>query len=105
MTCPAMPCSATVPLIYMHHRWPDVTPASTPQHNDDDTVQPKSNTLLQLAVVLTMLCVGPWCEANDEFGKVIGMCADHGVDSFFRTVPTKSRAVARAQLKAIWTPI
>ena len=76
-------------------------PASTPQHNDDDTVQPKSNTLLQLAVVLTMLCVGPWCETNDEFRKVIGICADHGVDSFFRTVPTKSRAVARAQLKAI----
>ena len=56
---------------------------------------------IQLAVVLTMLCVGPWCETNDEFRKVIGMCADHGVDSFFRTVPTKSRAVARAQLKAI----
>ena len=29
------------------------------------------------------------------------MCAGHGVDLFFRTVPTKSRAVARAQLKAI----
>ena len=46
-------------------------PASTPQRNNDDTVQPKSNTLLQLAVVPTMLCVGPWCEVNDEFREVI----------------------------------
>ena len=54
-----------------------------------------------MAVVLTMLCVGPWNEVNDQMCKIIDICADRGVDAFFRMVPTTSKAVARAQLKAI----
>ena len=55
----------------------------------------------QMAVVLTMLCVGPWNEVNDQMCAIIDICADRGVDTFFRMVPTTSKAIARAQLKAI----
>ena len=48
-----------------------------------------------------MLCVGPWNEVNDQMCEIIDICADRGVDAFFRMVPTTSKAVARAQLKAI----
>ena len=75
---------------------PDQPSSRDPNHSDDNTVRPKSNHLFQMAVffqfqmavVLTMLCVGPYNEVNDQMCAIIDICADRGVDAFFRMVPT-----------------
>ena len=70
---------------------PDPPPSTDPSHSDDNTVRPKSNHLFQMAVffqmavVLAMLCVGPWNEVNDQMCTIIDICADRGVDAFFRS--------------------
>ena len=49
-----------------------------------------------MAVVLAMLCVGPWNKVNDQMRMIIDISADRGVDAFFRMVPTTSKAAAPA---------